>query len=67
MTNKTKAELIIEIKDEIPWVDIKPYSHNIIGLKLDILRRDYGEEEVRSLVKNTQLKHLGWGWILEEA
>ena len=58
MTNKTKAELIIEIKDEIPWVDIKPYSHNIIGLKLEILSRDYGEEEVHNLVKNTKLKYI---------
>jgi len=65
MTKRTKEEIIKNIKKEIPYVDIKPYSHNIIGLELEILARDYGEEEVHNIVKNTKLKDLGWGYILE--
>ena len=65
MTKRTKEEIIKNIKKEITYVDIKPYSHNIIGLELEILARDYGEEEVHNIVKNTKLKDLGWGYILE--
>tara|TARA_R110002096_G_scaffold369153_1_gene562444 strand:+ start:733 stop:936 length:204 start_codon:yes stop_codon:yes gene_type:complete len=59
-----KEELIIAIKNEIPFVDIKPYSHNIIGLKLELLEKEFGEKEVIELIKNTNLKYLGWGYIL---
>ena len=62
---KDKSEIINKIKEEIPWVDIKPYSHNIIGLELRILGENYGQEEVISLIKSTRLKDLGWGYLLE--
>ena len=34
---KDKKEIINKIKEEMPDVDIKPYSHNIINLELRIL------------------------------
>lgn len=61
-----KQKIIEKILEEIPFVNIKPYSHNIIGLELRILEENYGKEEVIKLVENTQLKNLGWGYILEE-
>ena len=60
-----KKEIINKIKEEIPYVDIKPYSHNIISLELRILGENYGQEEVISLIKSTRLKELGWGYLLE--
>ena len=39
---KDKKEIINKIKEEIPYVDIKPYSHNIISLELRILGENYG-------------------------
>jgi len=66
MTTKQTKEKIIEIiKKEIPWVDIKPFSDNIINIELRILAENYGQNEVIELVKNTKLKELGWGYILE--
>jgi hypothetical protein len=63
--NKTKEELISIIKKEIPYVDKKPYSHNIINIQLEILGKKYGMEEAKKLIKKTKLKNLGWGHILK--
>ncbi len=59
-----KAQEIIEkIKHEIPYVDIKPYSHNIITLQLGYLEEVAGREAVVELVQTTELKNKGWGFI----
>tara|TARA_R100000654_G_scaffold2545_4_gene9399 strand:- start:3550 stop:3744 length:195 start_codon:yes stop_codon:yes gene_type:complete len=63
---KTIEEIIMKIKEEIPYVDIKPFSHNIINIELRILGDNYGEEEVKKLIKSTKLKDLGWGYIIED-
>jgi hypothetical protein len=62
----TKEEIINKIKKEIPYVDVKPYSHNIIGLELNVLAEKYGQEEVEKIVRETNLKNIGWGYILEK-
>ena len=59
----TKEEIIKKIKQEIPFVDVKPFSHNIISLELRILARDYGLKEVEKLINTTKLKSLGWELI----
>lgn len=66
MSDKTKEQIIEKIKQEIPFVDIKPFSHNIISLELRLLEKKYGEEEVKNLIKSTKLKDLGWGHFIEE-
>ena len=63
---QTKQEIIKKIKEEIPYIDIKPFSHNIIGLELSILEQVAGKEAVIELVKTTRLKNLGWGYLLED-
>ena len=55
-----KEDIIKKIKSEIPFVDIKPFSHNIISLKLELLAEKYGQEEVNKLILSTKLKDLGW-------
>jgi len=65
--SKTKEEIIAVIKKEIPFVDIKPFSHNIINLELNILEEVAGEQAVIELIKTTELKNLGWGWIVKIA
>ena len=60
---KTKEQIIAKIKQEIPYVDVKPYSHNIISLELTILEEVAGREAVVELVKTTELKNKGWGWL----
>ena len=60
-----KEDIINTIKKEIPFVNVKPYSHNIISINLFILEKEYGQEEVNKLIEKTKLKDLGWGWILK--
>jgi hypothetical protein len=63
---KHKEDIINTIKKEIPYVDIKPYSHNIICLELNVLAEKFGQEEVEKIVRETNLKNIGWGYILEK-
>ncbi len=58
-----KQEIIAKIKKEIPFVDIKPFSHNIITLELGLLEEVAGREAVVELVQTTELKNKGWGFI----
>jgi len=60
---KTLEELRQQIADEIDYVDIKPYSHNIIGCVLRIIDRDYGTEEANNAVREFGLDEMGWKTI----
>ena len=63
---KTKQDIINKIKAEIPYIDKRLYSHNIINIELNILGERYGEEEVVELVKHTDLRKKGWGYIIQD-
>ena len=50
-----------KIIDEIPFVDIKPYSHNIISLNLGMLGDNgMSDKEVKDFMKENGLDELGW-------
>jgi len=57
---RTEEEIIQSIKNEIPYVDIKEYSHNIISLELRIYSEIKGDEETYKLIKQLGLDELGW-------
>jgi len=57
---KTEEEIIQLIKNEIPYVDIKEYSHNIISLELRMYSEIKGDEETYKLIKELGLDKLGW-------
>ena len=59
-------KILTKIDEEIPYIDIKPYSHNIIGLQLDMLEKLTNEDNIKKVVKEKGLDKLGWGHILEE-
>ena len=58
------GKIIKKIKEEIPFVDVRPYSHNIIGLQLTMLEDLAGKEAVFELVRTTELRNLGWAYVL---
>lgn len=61
---KEKNDIIHRIFKEIPFVDIKPYSHNLININLKILADKFGDAEAKKLIRNTKLKDMGWGcWV----
>lgn len=53
-----KASAIIE--KEVDWVDIKPYSHNIISLALGSLAKEVGNDAANDLIDAFNLEDLGW-------
>jgi len=57
---RTEEEIIQSIKNEIPYVDIKEYSHNIISLELRMYSEIKGDEETYKLIKELGLDELGW-------
>ena len=65
---KTEAEICIKIAEELKFVDIKEYSHNIVGLQLDILNDDYGEDALARVIrKNARMfTKKGWKHLVEK-
>jgi hypothetical protein len=61
-------ENLMRIGKEIKFVDIKPYSHTIIGLTLNILseNNNYDDEKIKLVVKTFGLDKKGWGYLLNE-
>ena len=59
---KTEEEIIEKIEEEIPYIGIKPISHNIIGIELLLYSR---EKATYELIKELGLDELGW-YVPEE-
>lgn len=57
-----KAEdYINKIRAEIPYVDIKPYSHNIISICLRALSNlGWSHEQIGEFIKEEGLDAMGW-------
>lgn len=58
--NETLDELRLQIQREVPFVDKKPYSHNIISLLLKSIDVHYGRAEAIKAMKDFKLKKKGW-------
>lgn len=48
------------IKQEAPYVDVKPFSHNIITLSLGAIAKEYGRGEANKAIVDFGLEDLGW-------
>lgn len=60
MVDNKVSHAIKRIEEEIPWVDIKPYSDNLISLNLRIIEEEVGLEEVNKVIIKYGLDRLGW-------
>ena len=49
-----------QIKKEKPFVNVKPYSHNIIGLVLSQVANENGYDAANGLIEEFGLEELGW-------
>lgn len=48
------------IDEEIPYINIKKYSHNIIGFRLGSLMHVCSKEQIKNIVKERGLDKMGW-------
>ncbi len=62
-----KYQKILAIIDkEVDYVDIKPYSHNIINYALLELSELFGNEVANDVIEEFELELLGWSKIDKE-
>jgi hypothetical protein len=60
MAPKQPKQIIKEINKEKRWIDIKPYSHNIVSILLRQLSEFYTEEQMEEFIIKSGLRELGW-------
>ena len=60
VTTKTLEEWRQTIDREVPFVDRKPYSHNIISVALMAIAKTYGDYEANKAIDDFKLERLGW-------
>ena len=53
-------EHITIINNEIPYVDMRTYSHNIISMELNIIDSVYGDDVAKAVLKFLKLDDIGW-------
>jgi len=49
-----------EIAAQVDYIDIKPYSHNIISIVLTRVSKVHGNEETNKLIDKFGLEDYGW-------
>jgi len=57
---RTLKALRALVAKEVPYVDIKPYSHNIIGIVLMEIAGRFGKPEANKAITDFSLTKLGW-------
>jgi hypothetical protein len=57
---KTLGDWRDVIADNAPYVDKKPYSHNIISIALSAIADRFGKEEANKAIRDFGLTKKGW-------
>ena len=60
---ETKKDIERLLSKEVPYIDLKPYSHNIVSLTLQIAAKNYGNEYANHLIDKFKLEKLGWSKV----
>lgn len=60
---KTIEEIKEKILEQVEYVDIKPYSHNIISLYLGEADKLFGKKVTNQLIEDCGLETLGWSKV----
>jgi hypothetical protein len=67
--NKEQEEKYIKlfnkISNEVNYIDIKQYSHNIISMCLEQIYKEIGIDKLKEVVKIQGLDKKGWGYLLD--
>lgn len=60
---KTLSDWQKTIEREVPFIDKKPYSHNIISLALQAIAEKWGNETANKTIVDYRLEHYGWSQV----
>ena len=59
-TGHTLKEWLDTIGDEVEFIDVKPYSHNIISVALGAIAKEYGDQSANEAIDQFGLEDYGW-------
>lgn len=57
---KKLVSLHREIREQIPFINLKPYSHNIISCVLRIIAKEFGYNKANEAIDKLELGPRGW-------
>jgi hypothetical protein len=60
----TLQQIRDKIENEVMYLNIKQYSHNIIGLYLRSIDEKFGRDEMENAVYDFDLHYKGWGHLV---
>lgn len=63
--SETLEQLRAKIAREVGFIDVKPYSHNIVGLLLSQIAQEHGTAEANRAIRDFGLKRKGWSEVEE--
>ena len=55
--------LIRQVEQEVEYVGIKPYSHNLVSLGLGQIAEEFGNAEANKVIEINSLESLGWSKV----
>jgi len=58
--NKSYDEWVEVIGEEVDYVDVKPFSHNIISIALSAIAKEWGNNTTNRVIEDFGLEDLGW-------
>ena len=64
--NPDYMRIVATIDREVDYVDIKPFSHNIIGLCLSEAATKFGKPVANDLIEEFELEALGWSKVEDD-
>jgi hypothetical protein len=57
---RTFEEWVEVIRGEVVFVNVKPYSHNIISIALKAIAEQHGDAAANRVIRDMDLERLGW-------
>lgn len=63
LKNPDYIRIVDQIDANIDYIDIKPFSHNIIGLCLQEAAEKFGDDTANDLIQEFRLDVYGWNAV----
>ena len=64
MTGDQKLKSLYDkIEKEVDYIDVKPFSHNIVGLVLQEISKEFGQDRANEAIDRFNLELFGWSKV----
>jgi len=67
MTGDQKLKSLYDkIEKEVDYIDVKPFSHNIVGLVLQEISKEFGQDRANKAIDYFNLELFGWSKVKDK-